>query len=456
MIKLFLTAITFISVINANLLSNNYNQNDINILKELDIPSYYITDYKLQKTYEYFLEKRKNKFIEHLNNASLFVPKIKEILKNNDIPSSFLFMVMAESNFSTNAKSHLRAAGLWQFMNATANKYGLKNDLYVDERLDIVKSTIAATKYLKYLHNKFDKWYIAAIAYNCGEGRVIEGITRATIDMYAKEHGESVEIRKYRDTIKDYQIGKVRFREVYKIYKKVLKWEYKPTIDDLLKVQTIVSRQYIPEESREYIRKIISFSMMINRDFILDESHLLNLGANSSIATVKVKGGTHLKNVAKIIDMNYDELSNLNSHIKQFIISPYIDEYDIYIPYSKLSMFNINKNKIQNTKFLVYEVKRGDTLASIGKNFDIDYKLIKEFNDLNSNILSLKQKLVIPVAPEMLPKPDIDYIVKSGDTLQKIAKLYSKDVSLLMKENNLETSLIRIGDKIVIKNSKFN
>ena len=77
------------------------------------------------------------------------MPQIKKVLRENEIPSAFLYLVMAESNFILDASSSKSAKGLWQFMRPTANHFGLKTNEYIDERMDIVKSTKAAVTYLK-------------------------------------------------------------------------------------------------------------------------------------------------------------------------------------------------------------------------------------------------------------------------------------------------------------------
>lgn len=188
-IKKIILLISVTVCLNASLVNTSFVYSDVKVLDELDIKSTYITDYLFQKEFQKRLKHTKDRYTEKLNNAYLFVPQIKNILKENNMPSAFLYLVMAESNFKLNAASHKSAKGLWQFIPQTAKHYGLETNSYIDERMDIIKSTKAAVVYLKRLHDMFGKWYLAAVAYNCGEGRVIEGLTRATIDMYCDDVG---------------------------------------------------------------------------------------------------------------------------------------------------------------------------------------------------------------------------------------------------------------------------
>jgi membrane-bound lytic murein transglycosylase D len=442
------------------LIGDGFIQNDLKILKELDLPSAYITDYEFQKFYSKFSKKYKKTYTNKLQKAELFIPIIKKILKENDMPSAFLYLAMAESNFILQSKSHKKAVGIWQFMPKTAKANGLDINHYIDERMDIEKSTLAAVKYLKKLHKMFGKWYIASIAYNCGEARVIEAITRATLDKYCIDNDNCKKdrtIKHYRKTIKDYQSKKIKFSKINRIYKKIQKWNYKIGIDDLLIVQknskyTKLRRQYIPNESRKYIKKIVSLAIMNNSEYLLSDknNHLLNMGISSPIAKVEVKGGILLKKIADIIGISSLEIKRLNPHIKKNITPlEYDKKYSIFIPYSTLSRFNYNKDNIKGNDGKKYVVKKGDSLSKIAKNFGVNYSFIKKYNHLKSTILKIGQSLIIPIDPYIYKRPKY-YFAKKGDTLSEISKKFKVPLKRVLKDNPNEVSSLNKGDKIVI------
>ena len=92
------------------------------------------------------------------------------------MPKDLVFLAMIESGGVASAKSPVGARGLWQFMTPTAREYGLSSN----ERLDPEKSTDAALTYLGKLHDRFGSWYLAAAAYNVGQGRVAKVMKQVT------------------------------------------------------------------------------------------------------------------------------------------------------------------------------------------------------------------------------------------------------------------------------------
>ncbi len=104
-----------------------------------------------------------------LQRASYYSPIILPILKKYNLPSFLIYLPIIESGYNPNAVSSAGAVGIWQLMPQTARDYNLIVNNYVDQRKDIVLSTIAAAKYLRDLYNRFHNWDLVLAAYNCGE-----------------------------------------------------------------------------------------------------------------------------------------------------------------------------------------------------------------------------------------------------------------------------------------------
>lgn len=121
-------------------------------------------------------------YIHHLNGlkarSAPFFAVIEPILRKHNIPNDFKYLPLIESAWQANAVSSAGAVGYWQFMDDTAQDMGLSTAPGSDERTDLVKSTEAACKYLKFLHYKLGSWTLVAAAYNGGVGMVQRKITK--------------------------------------------------------------------------------------------------------------------------------------------------------------------------------------------------------------------------------------------------------------------------------------
>ena len=110
--------------------------------------------------------------------ATAFFPIIEPILARHHIPLDFKYLPLVESALTGGAVSPKGAVGYWQFMPATARELGLSITPGHDERQNLVKSTNAACRYLRYLHNQLGSWTLAAAAYNNGIGALLGNIRR--------------------------------------------------------------------------------------------------------------------------------------------------------------------------------------------------------------------------------------------------------------------------------------
>ena len=103
--------------------------------------------------------------------SAALLPDLKRAFQAEGVPAALVWQAEAESTFNPAARSPAGAVGLYQFMPATAQQFGLRLTPQ-DERLDALKNARAAAKYLKLLHGRFGNWPLAFAAYNCGQGRV--------------------------------------------------------------------------------------------------------------------------------------------------------------------------------------------------------------------------------------------------------------------------------------------
>lgn len=111
--------------------------------------------------------------------ASRYLYNIVEEVEARHLPTELALLPFVESAFQPEALSRAKASGLWQFMPATGKNYALEQNLWRDDRRDVLESTRAALDYFEYLHGLFNDWQLALAAYNWGEGSVQRAIARA-------------------------------------------------------------------------------------------------------------------------------------------------------------------------------------------------------------------------------------------------------------------------------------
>lgn len=408
MAKILIALLFVFQSLHAFLNTENNYEKQLSVLKNFDIPNNFLKDSIFISMKEDVETYKTKHFLQVLENGDKFIPVLQQMMKDGGVPPEFLYLAMTESSFNPFSSSSAQAAGLWQFIPQTAKLYRLANNTYVDERRDPIKSTEAAVKYLNHLHDMFGKWYVAALAYNCGEGTVTKAIAKAGTD------------------------------------------DINVLLDE--------SKKYLPKESRLYIRKILMMSFISNStDFMLDNEseYLLNRANNATFTKVEVKSGTLIKDVAMSIGISFNELKSYNPHIKRAFVSPIGESNYLYIPQDRQVAFTQNFDNTKNSeKYAVYKTKKGDSLQSIAKAYGISDKTIIELNALNSTALKPQTELVLPVgtkALSVIPASQSQmYTIKMGDTMDIISKKYNIPVAQLMKTNNKKDKFVKVGESIVI------
>jgi membrane-bound lytic murein transglycosylase D len=294
------------------------------------------------------------------SKSDYYFPLFTDILAKYDLPYELCYLAVIESALNPQARSHAGAAGLWQFMLSTGRLYGLEINSLIDERMDPVKSTEAACRFLKSLYMVFNDWNLALAAYNCGPGNVNKAIHRSG--------------------------GKRDFWSIY---------------------------PFLPRETRGYVPIYIAASYAMNyADYhgICPAPYEMTMNTD----TVRLSERMHLKQVADVLELNIDELRLLNPQYARDIIpggksyelrlpadrvTDFIDMQDSIRSYHADELINNRRAEIDllqktsvNGAYSVngvtyYKIKNGDTLGAIAKKFHCSVKQLKTWNGLkNDNI----------------------------------------------------------------------
>lgn len=338
------------TILRADFYDGTSAENVQSVLDTFDIDTAYQIDTTFfTQHYERTMGDKWDYFIKSYEQGYEYIPILRQMLIDAGVPQEFLYLAMVESRFSTRAYSPKKAVGIWQIMPSTAKGLKLRIDDFIDERRDHIKSTQAAIDYLKQLKNSTGKWYLAAMAYNCGIGRLKKAI---------KEAGS----------------------------------------DDIN-----VLMGYVPKETQDYIRSILSVNVAfsnVNELKVQNKEHFLNRGSTITLASVKIPAGTDLGSISKGAGMKIDDLKSYNRQFKYGFLPPHGNEYDVYLPYDKLLSFkqNFKPKKADLSKFyIVYRVQKGDSLYGISHRYNVSIDTIKNTNNLKKNKIAINQKLIIPL-----------------------------------------------------------
>jgi len=269
------------------------------VLNEFDIDTNYIYDREFQDFVYHNRAAYTKRFVDAVKRGMLIVPTMKEVMYQKDISPLFIYLAMTESSFKTEAKSVSAAGGLWQFVRGTGKEQRLQINNTIDERYDPIKSTFAAVDYLYKIRQGLDRWYLAAMAYNCGQGCMQRAVDRAgTKDLATLLHSK---------------------------------------------------RAKVPAQTKKYIKKILLFAL-IGENYLFKENDTLGEMIHQinpdSLTPVPVRGGENLHTIASVLHMDYGILKRTNMHLRADYV-PSNSNVKVNIPTSRLNMFNTKYAQMQ-------------------------------------------------------------------------------------------------------------
>jgi membrane-bound lytic murein transglycosylase D len=357
-----------------------------------------------------------------LARGGRYLPRIREVFTAAGIPQDLAYVALVESAFKPHALSRAKAKGVWQFIPSTGRRFGLRQDWWVDERSDPEKSTRAAAQYLKELYGLFGDWNLALAGYNAGEGKV-----QRAIDSYGTaDFWELAQTRAFRAETRNYV--------------------------PMIHAAIVVAKA--PEKYGFYVQP----EPLLEAD------------------SVMVTDAVDLRVVAECAGSSLDRVRLLNPALRR-LATPAHGAFHIQVPKGTAAATGACLQAIppeQRVAFRAHTVSRGQTLASIARQYGTRTADIAQANGLSTRKkLARGQELIIPitakvpavatrvadaqpapVAPEVPEGDDgqvrISYRVKSGDTLSAIARAFKTTISALKSWNGLQGSRIAAGHTLTI------
>ena len=345
--------------------------------------------------------------------AEPFIFYVTDELDKAGLPLELALLPIVESTYDPLAYSHSHAVGLWQFIPSTARSFGLQRDRWYDGRRDVISSTQAAIKYLKYLHRRFDgDWLLALAAYNSGEGTVKKSLRR------------------------NRQLGKP---------------------EDFWSIK-------LPRETRNYVPQLLALAKLIGKPEAYKIS-LPEMPDQAYFEVVEIESQIDLNKVVEISAVDGSVFTRLNPAYRRSITPPQ-GTHNILLPLGyaeplrELIATTDPKTWVPHTE---YSVRSGDTLSQIAQSYRVPTSWVKRRNGLTSDRLRIGQVLLIPHTGEQQNPDNTNglasvskksvYRIKAGDSLSTIAARFKTSVTSLKRANNLSTDVLQIGQKLNVQHS---
>ena len=417
-----------------------------------------VTNSQVESYIRYFQGKGRKGFNIWLKRYVQYKDIILPILDEYDLPEELIVVSMIEAGLDPKAVSRAQAVGLWQFMYSTGKEYGLNRNWYIDERQDPIKSTHAAAKYFKDLYKEFDDWYLVLAAYNGGWGRLNRALKLHETSDYWQLYSLPQETKNY---IPYYLSAAIIVKNPEKYGFKIPKSN--PLKYDVVKIEksadlTVIAKaagtklstikRLNPELRQPATPNNGPYSLNIpdgKKDIFYKKFSEIPEDRKFAFQKVehRVQKGENLISIASKYRVLVADLQTINniSNINKLSIGQRLK-----IPV-KGGLYSNYPEKI------IYSVKTGDTLGHIAEEFNTRASEIRKWNNMGSkSVIYPGQKLSLFVKGQPVkdsPKKNV-YIVKTGDSLGKIAKKNSTTVAKIKSWNSMKSSTIYPGQKLTI------
>lgn len=392
-------------------------------------------------TIKFFVSKRRGFIKVVLGRSSLYFDLFEEKLAEYGLPIELKYLPVIESGLRPQVKSRAGALGLWQFMYRTGLYFGLKENSYIDQRMDPAMATDAACRYLRQLYGIYGDWNLVLAAYNAGPGNVNKAIRRSG--------------------------------------NKTTYWEVRP---------------FLPTETQGYVPNFIAAAYLMTYHA---EHNIIPAEAkhhHSTLDTMCLTGGVHMATIERLINWPLDEIKELNPIYKtsyipqtappQCITGPldrigllvgledslYYLEKSIYNPESIVKpiilvedtsdtnqvVTNGGNNETENEPYFYHVVKQGETMHAIGTKYSVTVEQLMEWNALRTTNIYAGQRLKVKGENKTVVQQPVEakkyYYVKSGDTFSRIAEKHRMTQTQLRNLNpGININRLQVGQRIRIR-----
>ncbi len=354
----------------------------------------------------FFARSRKGSLDKCLSRAAYYRPIMQTLFSDSGLPTDLSYLPLVESGFDPCAYSRTHACGIWQFMAATGARYGLRKSYWLDERRDPLQSTRAAVSYLKKLYNQFGDWSLALAAYNCGENGVAGALSRSVSGSY---------------------------------------W-----------------RISLPRETRNYVPEFIAALIVAKNPecFGCRIPHQVSFDLDTAVIDKCV----NLQAVADTLGITGEQLHAMNPHILHWCSPPFAAHVRLYLPAGRARHFVESYSRhpdAYNVTWYSYSVRPGDRLFSVSRQFRVPLEALLSLNTIGKEgRVAAGTKLLIPIpvhvstaqavlvahdlivnkepsSPDLRGKGPLRYLVRQGDTVRELARLFRVSVDDICRWNDL-------------------
>lgn len=421
-----------------------YKADDLwEVLRSEFILPHYEENREVQQQIQWYLNNQA--FLMHsATRAAPYLYFILQQVRKRHLPAEVALLPIIESAYNPFAYSSAGAAGIWQMMPRTASGWGIKQDWWYDGRRDVIASTRAALDYLSYLSSFFGgNWLWAIAAYDTGEGNLLNAIRKNG------QYGRNIDF-----------------------------WSLP-----------------LAQETREYIPRLLALAIIIAHP----ERYPIDFPAVPNapyLAQISIGGQIDLKQAASLAGLSLERFKQLNPGYNRAKTNPH-GPHKFILPIENVEQFteNLIRSPLHhNVDWIRYKIKAGDTLYAIARQFNTTPYALSKINPMAVKSLKPGNQLLIPKTeiasskqiaeptpqnpeieknnfpPQAIPESylttttlnntegdyalhpgDTLYVVRTGDTVEKIAQHFSMSAKEIMAANRFNQDReINAGEQLII------